>query len=153
MFCFTSTLGLHNLTTGSIPLVARRHWVGWGWRQFTMESSPLNTLTIFVVSLSQMKNEPSSDPATTYWPLLKIDRHTSIILTKHHTRIILRLNKYTFITCLSQYVVNITNLNFFLNTLYYRNFHHGVLQISVAMRLGVSPKKSRNVGVYVATME
>lgn len=70
---FTSTLGLQSLTTGSMPLVARRHCVGCGWRQFTIESSPLNTRTMFVVSLSQIKKDPSSDPATTYWPLLKIE--------------------------------------------------------------------------------
>ena len=67
----TSGLGLHNLTTGSIPLVANKHTEGWGCKQFTIESSPLNTLTIFVVLFSQMKNEPSSEPATIYWPLLK----------------------------------------------------------------------------------
>ena len=67
----TSGRGLHNLTTGSIPLVANKHTEGWGCKQFTIESSPLNTLTIFVVLFSQIKNDPSSDPATIYWPLLK----------------------------------------------------------------------------------
>ncbi len=54
-----------------MPLVARRQCVGWGWRQFTIESSPLKTRTMLLVFLSQMKNEPSSEPATMYWPLLK----------------------------------------------------------------------------------
>ena len=36
----------------------------------TMESSPLNTCTMLVVLFSQMKKDPSSEPATIYWPLL-----------------------------------------------------------------------------------
>ena len=62
----TSGLGDHSLTTGSMPEVARRQLVGCGCKQFTIESSPLNTRTIFVVAFSQIKNDPSSEPATTY---------------------------------------------------------------------------------------
>ena len=74
----TSGLGLQSLTTGSIPLVARRQCVGWGCRQLTMESSPLNTRTMFVVLFSHIKKEPSSDPATKYWPLLEEKQHRNI---------------------------------------------------------------------------
>lgn len=66
----TSGLGLHNRTTGSIPLVANIHVDGWGCRQLTMDSSPRKTRTMLVVAFSQIKNEPSSEPATIYWPLL-----------------------------------------------------------------------------------
>ena len=59
----TSGKGLHNLTTGSIPLVASKQDVGWGCKQFTIDSSPFKTRTILEVCLSQTKKEPSSDPA------------------------------------------------------------------------------------------
>ena len=73
----TSGLGDHSLTTGSIPLVARIQAVGCGWRQLTIESSPRSTRTILVVDFSQRKNDPSSEPATIYWPLLKNRHKTS----------------------------------------------------------------------------
>jgi hypothetical protein len=76
-FIITSGLGLHSLTTGSIPLVASKQYDGWGCRQFTMESSPRRTRMIFVVWRSQMKKDPSSEPATMYWPWLK---ETSIVI-------------------------------------------------------------------------
>lgn len=66
----TSGRGLHRRTTGSIPLVASKHEVGWGCKQFTMDSSPFNTRTMLVVYLSHMKKEPSSEPATIYCPSL-----------------------------------------------------------------------------------
>ena len=62
--------GLQSLITGSIPLVAKRQVLGCGCKQFTIESSPFNTRTRFVVSLSHIKNEPSSLPPTIYCPLL-----------------------------------------------------------------------------------
>jgi len=70
----TSGRGLQRRTYGSMPLVANRHITGCGSRQFTIESSPRRIRTIFVVAFSQIKNEPSSDPATTYWPLLYTHR-------------------------------------------------------------------------------
>lgn len=70
-FVITSGLGLHSLTTGSIPLVASKQYDGWGCRQFTMESSPRRTRMMFVVWRSQMKKDPSSEPATMYWPWLQ----------------------------------------------------------------------------------
>lgn len=62
--------GLQSLTTLSIPLVASTQVVGWGCTQFTIQSSPLSVLTMLVVSLSHMKNDPSSEPAAIYCPLL-----------------------------------------------------------------------------------
>jgi len=74
MYCkaLTSGSGAHNLTTGSIPLVASKHDVGWLWRQLTIESSPFITLTMLPLDFSQQKNFPSSDPATINRPSLKI---------------------------------------------------------------------------------
>lgn len=69
--CFTSGHGLHNLITGSIPLVANKHVDGCGCKQLTILSSPRSTRIILVVLRSQIKKEPSSDPATIYWPSLK----------------------------------------------------------------------------------
>jgi hypothetical protein len=68
----TSDLGAHSLTADSMPLVARRQDVGWLWRQLTIDSSPMRILTMFVDSRSQMKNLPSSDPATIKLPELKM---------------------------------------------------------------------------------
>lgn len=48
---------------GSIPLVAKYGANGCGCKQLTIESSPFKTRTTFVVNLSQIKNDPSSDPA------------------------------------------------------------------------------------------
>ena len=87
----TSGLGLHNLTTGSIPLVASIQCDGWGCRQLTMESSPLSTRSMLVVQRSHRKKEPSSDPATMYWPLLHWERHTH---TKTKQNIILSCSVY-----------------------------------------------------------
>jgi hypothetical protein len=53
-----------------MPLVARRQVTGWGSRQLTIDSSPRRTRMMFVVAFSHMKNDPSSEPATMYCPLL-----------------------------------------------------------------------------------
>jgi len=49
-----------------MPLVANKHMDGCGCKQLTILSSPRNTRTILVVLRSQIKKEPSSDPATIY---------------------------------------------------------------------------------------
>src|SRR6218665_1811328 len=73
-----------------MPLVASRQAVGCGSRQLTIDSSPLNTRTMLVVDLSQMKNEPSSEPATTYWPLLQCQM---LLLLVVKTKILKKLHK------------------------------------------------------------
>jgi hypothetical protein len=49
-----------------MPLVANKHVDGCGCKQLTILSSPRKIRTILVVLRSQMKKEPSSEPATIY---------------------------------------------------------------------------------------
>jgi len=63
-YIFTSDNGVHNFTSLSIPLVANINSEGCGCRQLTIEESPFNISKLFSVLLSQIKNKPSSEPAT-----------------------------------------------------------------------------------------
>lgn len=40
MSVFTSEMGDHNFTAGSMPLEAIKQALGCGWTQFTIETSP-----------------------------------------------------------------------------------------------------------------
>ncbi len=67
----TSGCGVQMRTTLSMPEEAMRQSVGCGWTQLTVEESARRMRTMLPDSRSQMKMQPSSEPAAMYSPSLQ----------------------------------------------------------------------------------
>lgn len=64
----TSLSGDHSFTAESMPLDATKQALACGCTQFTMDVSPTTACMMSVVSRSQKKIMPSSEPAQMYLP-------------------------------------------------------------------------------------